>query len=95
MSFCFFFLLFIDNLYSFSYAIKVGATHHLTSAKQNEGVEEMFLSLSKEMLAKHNEKEANGSLSRQNSTRRNMLIVTEDEPETPTASRGCCGSGGA
>lgn len=77
------------------YAIKVGATHHLTSAKLNEGVEEMFLSLSKQMLAKHDEKEANGSLSRQNSTRRNMLIVSEDEPETPTASRGCCGSGGA
>ncbi|CAG9770410.1 unnamed protein product [Ceutorhynchus assimilis] len=76
------------------YATKVGALHFFTSAKLNEGVEETFLSLAKQMLAKSEEKEANGNLSRQNSLRRNMLVVTDDEPETaPTKS--CCGAGGA
>lgn len=68
--------------------------HFFTSAKLNEGVEEMFLSLAKKMLIKSEEKEANGQLSRQNSLRRNMLVVTDDEPETPP-SRSCCGSAGA
>ncbi|XP_066139680.1 ras-related protein Rab-21 [Euwallacea fornicatus] len=78
------------------YATKVGATHFFTSAKLNQGVEEMFLSLTKQMITKQEEKEANGSLARQNSLRRNMLVVTDDEAETeaPT-SKSCCGSGGA
>ncbi|XP_050301247.1 ras-related protein Rab-21 [Anthonomus grandis grandis] len=73
------------------YATKVGAKHYFTSAKLNDGVEDMFLSLAQDMMAKREEKQANGSLSRQNSVRRNMLVVADDEME-PQPSKSCCGA---
>jgi len=77
------------------YAAKVGAHHFQTSAKLNEGIEEMFLTLSKKMLSISEEKEAlNGSLSRQNSQRRNVVVV-DDEQEVPHSTKSCCGSSGA
>ncbi|ENN73127.1 ras-related protein Rab-21 [Dendroctonus ponderosae] len=69
------------------YASKVGATHWFTSAKLNQGVEEMFVGLARDMLAKN---ALAGTLSRQSSIRRNMLVVTDDEP---APAKGCCSSG--
>ncbi|KAL1516586.1 hypothetical protein ABEB36_000482 [Hypothenemus hampei] len=76
------------------YASKVGAQHFFTSAKLNDGVEEMFLSLAKEMIQKNEEKQSHGNLSRQNSLRRNMLVVTDDEVENGSfpSSKTCCGA---
>ncbi|CAH0546543.1 unnamed protein product [Brassicogethes aeneus] len=73
------------------YACKVGAIHCQTSAKQNIGVEDMFMSLTTKMLDISDEKENQKSspLSRQNSQRRNVIVV--DDEITPP-SKSCCGS---
>lgn len=69
----------------------MGAIHCQTSAKQNTGVEEMFMALTNKMLEVSEEKEHQTSpLSRQNSQRRNVIIV-DDEAASP-ASKSCCGS---
>lgn len=74
------------------YAAKVGALHYQTSAKLNQGIEEMFLSLTQKMLDRAAEQELqNNTLNRQNSQRRNVLVVEDDEaPPAPT--KHCCGS---
>lgn len=77
------------------YANKVGAVHFQTSAKLNQGVEDMFLVLSKNMLSINEQKESlNNSLSRQNSQRRNVVVV-DDEQEQTAATKSCCGSSGS
>lgn len=74
------------------YASQVGATHCHTSAKQNQGIEDMFLTLTQKMIEHAAEQELQNStvLNRQNSTRKNVLVVDDDPVETP--SRQCCGS---
>ena len=74
------------------YASKVGASHFQTSAKQNEGIEDMFISLTQKMLDRVTEQEQqNNTLNRQNSQRRNVLVVEDDEaPPLPT--KHCCGT---
>lgn len=75
-----------------TYASQVGATHCHTSAKQNQGIEDMFLTLTQKMIEHAAEQELQNStvLNRQNSTRKNVLVVDDDPVETP--SRQCCGS---
>ncbi|RZB66641.1 ras-related protein Rab-21 [Asbolus verrucosus] len=75
-----------------TYSSKVGAIHFQTSAKLNKGVEEMFLTLTQKMLETVQEKEAqNAPLSRQNSQRRNVVVVDDDQvPPAPT--KQCCGN---
>ena len=75
----------------------MGAKHFHTSAKLNQGIEEMFLELSQRMIerAQENDQQKANILGRTGSTRRNVVMV-EDDDETGTQSKsGCCGGGGA
>uniref|UniRef100_A0A0A9XXG3 Ras-related protein Rab-21 n=1 Tax=Lygus hesperus TaxID=30085 RepID=A0A0A9XXG3_LYGHE len=74
------------------YAKAVGAIHFHTSAKQNVGIEELFLELTQRMTerAQALELQKANELTRTNSMRRNIVIVDEDEPTPPT--RSCCGT---
>uniref|UniRef100_A0A1B6KRA1 Ras-related protein Rab-21 n=1 Tax=Graphocephala atropunctata TaxID=36148 RepID=A0A1B6KRA1_9HEMI len=77
------------------YAKSVGATHFHTSAKQNKGIEEMFLELSKQMMGRAQESDVQRAslLSRSGSVRRNVVVVEDDsaaaQPETRSS---CCGT---
>lgn len=75
-----------------AYSEKVGAMHFQTSAKQNIGVEEMFLALTKKMLERAADLEQETeNLIRQNSQRKNVVVVDDDQvPTAPT--RQCCSS---
>eukprot|EP01113_Clastostelium_recurvatum_P005303 TRINITY_DN12369_c0_g1_i3.p1 TRINITY_DN12369_c0_g1~~TRINITY_DN12369_c0_g1_i3.p1 ORF type:complete len:213 (+),score=31.49 TRINITY_DN12369_c0_g1_i3:82-720(+) len=78
-----------------SYAASVGAKHFSTSAKLNKGLEDLFLDLTKRMLA--NDSRAGGSsggggsssvggaMQRQGS----KIIIAPEEDEKPKG--GCCG----
>ncbi|XP_043245723.1 ras-related protein Rab-21-like [Amphibalanus amphitrite] len=70
-----------------AYADSVGARHFETSAKTGEGIEEVFLFLSQQMLRVRDSRDAppTGSLRR----RQNVVVVEEPEPEP--AKRSCCG----
>lgn len=74
------------------YAKSVGAKHFHTSAKLNQGIEEMFLELSHRMIerAMENDQQKASSLGRSGSTRRNVVVV-EDEEEAAQPKSGCCG----
>lgn len=74
------------------YARSVGAKHFHTSAKLNQGIEEMFLELSQRMIerAKENDQQKASSLGRAGSTRRNVVVVEDDE-EAAQPKSGCCG----
>eukprot|EP01137_Pigoraptor_chileana_P005358 Opistho-2@48333 len=65
------------------YAASVGAKHYDTSAKQNKGIEEMFLDLSKRMIAEGDKKKP----SERGNNRKSAIIVDD---EAPKASGGCC-----
>ncbi|XP_035214837.1 ras-related protein Rab-21-like [Stegodyphus dumicola] len=74
-----------------AYAASVRAKHFSTSAKQNRGIEEMFLDLTRRMIeiSEANDHRAN-SLGRVGNQRRNVVIV-DDEPQQQRT--GCCGGG--
>ncbi|KDR21730.1 ras-related protein Rab-21 [Zootermopsis nevadensis] len=74
------------------YANSVGAKHFHTSAKLNQGIEEMFLELSQRMIerAQENNQQRANSLGRSGSTRRNVVVV-EDEDAIAQSKSGCCG----
>ncbi|XP_023946372.1 ras-related protein Rab-21 [Bicyclus anynana] len=67
-----------------SYAEMVGAKHFYTSAKLNQGVEELFLELTREMAERF---EKNSQTDNNKSAR--VLVVDED---TPTQSSCCSGN---
>ena len=78
------------------YADSVGAKHFLTSAKLNQGIEEMFVELSQRMMERHDEVElaqAQSTLGRAGSMRRNVMVVEDDMMVPPdNAVKGaCCG----
>ncbi|PSN38128.1 Ras-related protein Rab-21 [Blattella germanica] len=77
------------------YADSVGAKHFHTSAKLNQGIEEMFLEMTQRLIerAQENDQQKASSLGRSGSTRRNFLVV-EDEDEAGQSRSGCCGGGG-
>lgn len=79
---------------SHRYAREVGAFHFLTSAKLNQGVEEMFLELTRRMLqtALTNDQQRINSLTRGGTnTSRNLQIV--DDQTAPSSGRSsCCSS---
>uniref|UniRef100_A0A336KN28 Ras-related protein Rab-21 n=1 Tax=Culicoides sonorensis TaxID=179676 RepID=A0A336KN28_CULSO len=62
------------------YANAVGAKHYETSAKLNEGVDDLFLSLANDMISASNAKNQS-NLNRQGSMRRGNALVLEDSVE--------------
>ncbi|EGV93244.1 Ras-related protein Rab-21 [Cricetulus griseus] len=77
-----------------SYADSVGAKHYHTSAKQNKGIEELFLDLCKRMIetAQVDERAKGNGASQAGPARRGVQII-DDEPQAQSGSGGCCSSG--
>ncbi|XP_015116076.1 ras-related protein Rab-21 [Diachasma alloeum] len=74
------------------YAKQVGAAHFHTSAKQNRNIEEMFLDLTRRMIAHADETEQlKTNLNRTSSTRRNVVVVEDEAEQTQTTKSSCCG----
>ncbi|XP_011299308.1 ras-related protein Rab-21 [Fopius arisanus] len=74
------------------YAKQVGAVHFHTSAKQNRNIEEMFLDLTRRMMAHADETEQQKSnLNRTSSTRRNVVVVEDEAEPIQTTKSSCCG----
>jgi Ras-related protein Rab-21 len=73
------------------YSTSVGAVHYHTSAKQNKGIEEMFLELTQRMMGRAREQEVEeaAELARTASTRRHIVVV--DDEQLPPA-KSCCGT---
>ena len=76
------------------YAKSVGAKHHHTSAKLNRGIEELFLDLSQQMIAKADQKPKNGSSSGSRSRGNNITIADDSQLLQSRQKSGCCGGGG-
>jgi Ras-related protein Rab-21 len=74
------------------YAKSVGAKHFHTSAKLNQGIEEMFLELSQMMIqrAQESDQQRASSLRRLGGSQRNVLVVEDGEVAAQSKS-GCCG----
>lgn len=74
------------------YAKSVGALHFHTSAKQNVGIEELFVELTQRMMdrAQQIELQKANELNRTNSMRRNIVVVDDEEPTRNH--RTCCGT---
>lgn len=75
------------------YARNVGAKHYETSAKLNEGVDDLFLSLANDMIAANNAKAQASGVNRANSTRRPNTLLLEDDvqsEQTQTTRSRCC-----
>uniref|UniRef100_A0A8C5VJ38 Ras-related protein Rab-21 n=1 Tax=Microcebus murinus TaxID=30608 RepID=A0A8C5VJ38_MICMU len=70
-----------------SYAESMGAKHYHTSAKQNKGIEELFLDLSQV------DERAKGNGSSQPETARRGVQIIDDEPQMQSGGGGCCSSG--
>ncbi|ELK33248.1 Ras-related protein Rab-21 [Myotis davidii] len=77
-----------------SYAESVGAKHYHTSAKQNKGIEELFLDLCKRMIetAQVDERAKGNGSSQPGAARRGVQII-DDEPQVQSGGGGCCSSG--
>ena len=71
----------------------MGALHFQTSAKEDDGVEEMFLSLTKKMLEtefkQQQQRLKSELLNRRNSQRKNVVVV-DDEDAPPIPQSQCC-----
>lgn len=83
------------------YAKSVGARHIHTSAKLNKGIDQVFLNLTKHMLKVSMEQSAEnsgapssgraGNSTRGASGRRGVVVVGNDEADSPPAEKsGCC-----
>jgi len=79
------------------YAQSVGAAHFSSSAKLNQGIDEMFLHLSQQMIVKADDKAKNtpgNSYSFGTSNRSGGITIQDDSILTPKQKSGCCGGGG-
>ncbi len=72
--------------------------HFLTSAKQNENIDELFLELSKKMIKASDEKQSKSvNVNRSNSIRRQLRVEdvgqgnADEENESTGSGRNCCG----
>ncbi|EZA48655.1 hypothetical protein DMN91_003767 [Ooceraea biroi] len=74
------------------YAKQVDAMHFHTSAKLNQNIEEMFLNLTRRMMQRADEAEQKSTLTRTNSTRRNVVMVEDETQHTQPSRSSCCGS---
>lgn len=77
-----------------TYAREVGALHFLTSAKLNQGVEELFLELTRRMLqtALTNDQQRINSLTRGGSTTTRNLQIVDDQVAPSSGKSSCCSS---
>lgn len=73
------------------YAKQVGAVHFHTSAKLNQNIEQLFLDLTQRMMQHADEIEHKSTLSRTNSTRRNVVVVEDDIGLDQPVKSSCCG----
>ena len=80
----------------FSYAKSVGARHFHTSAKQNKGIEDLFLDLTQQMMSSADaaNKNKNSSNANNSSNSRGNNITIVDDSKQPKKKSGCCGGGG-
>ena len=93
----------VQHQTALDYSASVGATHFNTSAKLNQGIEEMFLQLSQKMMAKAEDKAKNTpgfNSPFQNSTYGSTtggsgITVVDDTQMAPREKSGCCGGGGS
>ncbi|KAF2351964.1 Small GTP-binding protein domain [Trinorchestia longiramus] len=76
----------VDCTTAEQYAEEVGAIHFETSARLNEGVEELFLDLSRRMLA--NAAQQQQQQQQQGST--GGLQLSDDPDQSSTSKRSCC-----
>lgn len=65
--------------------------HYHTSAKLSQNIEEMFLDLTQRMIQHADEAEQKSTLTRTNSTRRNVVVVEDEAEERQYAKSSCCG----
>jgi len=70
----------------------VDAMHFHTSAKLNQNIEEMFLDLTRCMIQRADKAEQKSTLTRTNSTRRNVVMVEDETEHTQLSRSSCCGS---
>lgn len=73
------------------YAKQVGAVHFHTSAKRNQNIEDMFLDLTRRMMAHADEAEQKTTLTRSSSARRNVVVVEDEAEESHAGKNSCCG----
>ncbi|KAI2806408.1 hypothetical protein RDWZM_006628 [Blomia tropicalis] len=75
------------------YAQTVGATHHLTSARTNYKIDELFADLTKEMILRNQSQQSNTRTLNSTSTSRGISIAADpDDQENTDAGtrRKCC-----
>jgi len=92
----------VDSAVAEEYARTVGARHFHTSAKQNRGIEDLFLDLAQQMMATADKKaksgggggsRADGAGGSGGGGRNNIRIVDDVQPAARQKSK-CCGGGG-
>ena len=80
----------VDSQTAEDYAKSVGARHFVTSAKMNQGIEELFLDLTQQMMAAADKKQKSGN----NPSSRNGVEIVDDSPLDSGRKRSkCCGGG--
>jgi len=72
------------------YAKSVGAVHYQTSAKVNKGIEELFLDLSKRMLAHSQKSSAGATTGGPSSPRPSRRIIIDDNAAAGEGGKKCC-----
>jgi len=80
----------VDQAEAIRYAASVGAEHVETSAKLNRGVEELFLNLAKQMMAKHSDDPARVARTLSNRRSQMPVIVDSESKGDGGGSGGCC-----
>jgi len=86
----------VQNIDAEEYARSVGAKLYHTSAKLNKGIDELFLDLTKRMLAKQEDDDAqnggnaNSTRARDGSNRKRNVVIVDEEELNKTTKSGCC-----
>ncbi|XP_004521051.1 ras-related protein Rab-21 [Ceratitis capitata] len=93
----------VEQNVAIEYADSVGAHYFETSAKANEGIEELFTALTQLMMQRHEQRreQENSSLRLLQGGRTSQRLVVEDDSQdgdeeggqAPASNRSCCGAG--
>jgi Ras-related protein Rab-21 len=73
------------------YAASVGAQHFETSAKLNKGLDDMFVALTRSLLAQSKPATAGAGSGAGRGGRGTLVITSEPAPSAQDKSGGCCG----